>query len=344
MELKLFSKYSLLCETGKYFTYYHKGFLLVALTKSPNVIIYKKRIAPVFPSCSTFLSRLLRLNPRAAINLDEKTILFSSNGKIYKYDIELNEISVEHSFDKGMNNPLSFCKGPNCILYGEYIWNESKGPVSIFSRINGTWIKVYSFPNNSITHIHNILYNDIDNCYYILTGDADSESGIWKADLSFSLVEPIIVGSQQYRSCCACIIGDELFYATDTPIEDNYFYSVKSKNKSVKISKLPGSVIYGRVINNHFYFSTTVEPDSTISKWRYRFTRKLGSGIADRYSHIFVFSKEKGITEICKLEKDFMPMWLFQFGNVLFPSTTDEKIYLVPQSIKHKHGKTYIFE
>ena len=39
----------------------------------------------------------------------------------------------------------------------------------------------------------------------------------------------------------------------------------------------------------------------------------------------------------------WLPMWLFEFGNMKFPFSNEEKVYVCPQSLKAKYG-TYIIE
>lgn len=68
---------------------------------------------------------------------------------------------------------------------------------------------------------------------------------------------------------------------------------------------------------------------------------KLGSGVCDRYSHLYCFGMTGAMQEICKLKKGFLPLALFEFGNMRFPASNDNKIYICPQSLCAKYG-TYI--
>ena len=278
--------------------------------------------------------------------------MISFNGSLYRYEIDKNLFVAEHHYQSEVNNPLNFCviKENHIVLkvlYGEYFWNEKKGPVSIFCRENNKWTKVYTFPEKSITHIHNIIFDDIRNVYFILTGDLNEESGVWVADLNFERVKPLLLGQQRFRSCVAFPTRKGLLYATDTPLEKNYIYEVCiDSNMNVSeinsISELQGPCIYGTNYNNKFYFSTSVEPDSTLSKWNYRFTNKLGKGVLSRYSYIVEVDHNCDVKTICSLKKDGFPMWLFQFGNIHFPENEMFPLMFTSQALRGGHNKTYI--
>lgn len=345
---KVFCRGKVLCATEQYVLYYRKGNLCVAHTDAPDAVIQSHPLGTHF-SGIPLLERLTRSEPRCAVMLSEDVALISFSGAVLRYDISSNELITEHLYDKGMKNPLQFCirttaDGEKVVYYGEYIWNQEKGPVAIFKREKNVWEKVYNLPANSITHIHGIVYDPHRNCFYILTGDADSESGIWVADEAFSAVKPLLTGKQAYRSCVAFPTENGLLYATDTPLEQNSIYALAmNENGSTVLEEkymLPGSCIFGAAVGNSFYFSTTVEPDSTLPGWRYRLTSKLGAGILDRYSHVIKVDPDGSTNEIFKRKKDALPMWLFQFGNIQFPYNETDKLLINLQSLKNRHGIT----
>ncbi len=348
MNIKPYLKEQLLCKNKKYLFCYDKGFLILRKC-SDKKIVQKLRIHN--PIKSMFLvERLLRYELRTAVALSEQSFLYSDHGYIYRYSVIDNNIEIEHKFSQGMNNPLSFSPrydGNKLVdlLYGEYIWNKTKGPVSIYRRTDGKWNKVFSFPADTISHIHNIFFDKFKNRYIILTGDEDSESGIWEADINFEYVRPIIIGLQKYRACIAYPTKDAIYYATDTPLEQNYLFKLTESNGEKhlkKIYKMPGPCIFGKVSNDILYMATSVEGNPQLGSWRYRLSNKLGEGVKDKYTHIIAYSN-KNIIEIGKMKKDIFPMWLFQFGNAKFPISDDGKIYICPQSCVCDYN-TYVIE
>ena len=93
-------------------------------------------------------------------------------------------------------------------------------------------------------------------------------------------------------------------------------------------------------MNEEYIFATSVEPDSTLPTWRYRFTRKLGAGVKNRYSYILVVDKNGTIIREYKEKKDAWPIWLFQFGNFMFPYNTSDRLYATTQALQCGHGIT----
>lgn len=325
---------------------YKKGELIYR--SKTNGITQRFRIGS-FINRFSIVERVMRKEPRCAVKVGDSQFVISFDGMILKYIVDNNTCIIEHYFDKGMKNPLDFTAVDNNegieVYYGEYIWNDNNGPVAIYKRTLSGWDKVYEFPPNRVKHIHAIIDDKYRKGFIILTGDSDSESGIWFSDYEFKSVRPIAVGKQKYRACVAFPVENGIIYATDTPLEKNYIYYLKldNSNKMVDLIKqydMPGPCIYGTDYKGDFYFSTSVEPDSTLPTWRYRITHRLGKGVTDRFTHIIHRDKDGEYSEVMRIRKDICPMWLFQFGNILFPKNESNRLYAVIQATILGHGFT----
>ena len=347
MIINRFSEEKVLCITNENYLTYSQGYLKLYSTADKQML-QKCRLFTGVKSLNS-ISRLLRKEPRCATVVDSDTILISFDGKVLKYSISLNNYVIEHYYDKGMNNPLRFCTikdpltGDTVVYYGEYIWNVDKGPVAIYMRKAGTWKKVFEFPSSKVQHIHNIIFDEKNNHFYILTGDTDEESGIWISDIDFLDVRPLVKGSQRFRACVAFPTDCGLIYATDTPLEDNYIMELDITHNQVQtriIQTIPGPCIYGDNLQGLYFFATSVEPDSSLSSWRYKFTYKLGNGVKERKSHIIVLNKDHNIVLDCSEKKDMYPIWLFQFGNFMFPYNSTNNVLATTQALKIGHNKT----
>lgn len=347
-----------LCKNGKY-TLYSNGNKIYVYDKSEGSFRVIGEL-PLDSKLKPFKSirmvqRLLRLEPRCAIPADNDTMILSHRGHVYRVVPEKGQIIPEHGFRSDMNNLLSFCKirqidgFEDGILYGEYFGNNNREEVSIYHRNKvGEWHKVYSFKAGQIQHIHGLVPHKNWKSVLILTGDKDEESAIWEAKDNFKSVKRLVGGSQRYRSCVAFPCDDGLIFVTDTPLEENALYHLSKKNGEIMIKKIidiSGPSIYGCFgSDGRMVFSTTVEPDSSLKRLRYFFTRKLGAGVEDRYSHVYSGSLEEGFNEIMKGKKDWLPMSLFGFGTFQIPSVSDKGIILTGQSIKRYDGKTIIIK
>lgn len=284
------------------------------------------------------LERLLRLSPRCGVDIDGKKILVSLPGKIISVDIKSGELKPEHFYRHKMKHPLQFTKidgvqgFENSIVYGEYWNNKNREPVSIYRRkiINNSieWEKAYTFKRGQIKHIHSIVPARIHNCVYVLTGDLDQESGIWRFRNNFHTVDKVLVGEQLYRSCFLKALDNGLLYITDCPDKTNYinFYDFSS-NKVKRLEEIDGSCISATALSDgRIIFSTTVEPNEKTMRF-YLLNNKRGNGIKDWYSHVYIGSYENGIEEIFKAKKDILPMALFQFGGFSFLETKNNELY-----------------
>ena len=310
---------------------YSKGQLAVC----KNEKVYKKLSLPAplwkRAACKFRLfERVLHNDVRWAIELSTDEILFLYQGSVYRANLE-NE-RIEEDFTGFRGQPFSVIQVGNRIIFGDYGTNDRREEVKIYERIDGIWHVLYTFPAGTVRHVHNIIPNN--DFFYILTGDEDRESGIWKANSDFSMVRPVFVGKQQYR-CCLLLPTDEEsgWYATDAPSETNSLYHY-SGSVITELCKLPGTVIYGAQFEGGLIFSTTVEPEAHANNiFDYWFSRKPGAGILERNTKVFVL-KEGKLTEVAQFEHDGKPLRLFQYATVHFSNERDGVIYFTPVNVK----------
>ena len=298
------------------------------------------------------IARALRLEPRCGIFVNDNIALISFHGAIYRVDCNTHKIEVEHHYRPEMNNPLWFTKVEGVkgftdgIYYGEYFLNHEGLEVNIHRReSDGTWPVVYTYQSGSIYHIHAIVPCRERECVYILTGDKDQESGIFECKNDFKQVNPIVQGKQAYRACVALPTANGLLYTTDTPLEENYLYHLDFSTKEIKpIMAIAGPCIYGKMLSEtEMVFSTSVESDSRLPRWRYEFSQKLGPGVKDRYTHLYHVKVDgDNITakEIFKAKKDILPMGAGQMGTLMFP-TGDGQLLITAQSVRKYDNKTF---
>ena len=301
----------------------------------------------------SIVERLLRYEPRYAIRWSETEFLISCNGCLYKIDIALKKGERLFSYTKGTNNPLHFCvyirNGVKEIVFGDYGGHDENGCVGIYRYSTNGLLEIAAFQKEQIDHVHRVEYDRYRDCYWIFTGDTDSASGIWHMGYSEEKATPFLVGNQKYRACVAFVDSDRILFATDSPYEKNYICSLNIADKTVDmICSIPGPCIYGTAVKNNvddfiYCFSTSVEPDSSLPDFVYKFAYRLGAGVTDRYSYILAGNDKEGFHQIWKAKKDILPMWLFQFGNHRFPSQELRgRVYFCPQSCRKAKG-TFVY-
>lgn len=346
----------LLCSSERY-ELYCTGCVLTACFRNNE-----KRISlgalPV-PFCWAVLShvrlftRLLRLEPRCGLFLDEDRALICCRGGLYLVSLPESSIREEHRFRPGMSSPLALTliRGnsgfTDCVLYGDYVNDGADNEIRIFRRSlhAADWAPVFSFAAGRVKHIHSIHSCPWRESLIVFTGDKDRESGIWEIAKGFSGLRQIIGGSQQFRAVAGFVTQAGIVYATDAPNELNslFFCDYDGGNRR-KLSELAGPAIYGAELRGGRYvFSTSVEParEDGFLSW---FSNRRGHGIADTRSHVYLVEENLQVKEIFSGKKDWLPMRLFGYGTFQFPHGLQDGIAIVGQSLWDLDGRTILVE
>jgi len=322
------------CTGGLIVQHYNKVFLMDNELSMSKYLFKLPLGLPYIIACRLrILERLFRLEIRDGIVNDNKFV-FSLKGQMYCFDMSKQKLACVGKHRNGMRAPLKYTHIPGMsgfheqVCYGEYFSNDDREEVFIWaSNDMKTWKKVYRFPKNTIRHIHGIVPDIYNNCVYIMSGDYDNESAIWIAKNNFEHVEKMVGGAQKYRTCQMQALPKEIRYVTDSEYEENKLYSLKSKNKEIKLSELAsieGSVIYGDANEQYFVFSTTVEPDK--------------GGIKSKECHVYRCDARGKLEGLLCMQKDWLPMKLFQYGYVKIAINTDTA-YLTVCGLKKHDGK-----
>ena len=271
--------------------------------------------------------RLLRTEAKIAVPVSAEEIVVSYRGGVYRVNINSGEILRELSYRNGMNGPMRIAgiknvKGfSDCLAFGEYTLNpQRKNPSAIFTRdsCTGEWKKVFEFKPGTVRHIHGLTPDAENGCVYILTGDFKEEAGIWKATENFARVEPMLTGSQTYRSGYLFKTEQGYTYATDTALEQNYLYCIDVSDCSLKpYYEMDGSCVSSAETKDKVLFSSTVEADESVRGWRSWINMKRGAGIKSEYAKLVVVDKKTlAVKVIAEYKKDKLPFKLFQYGYV----------------------------
>lgn len=324
---------------------YHNGdiIILVGAEEILRISLFKD-VKDRFVSRIKLLARLLRLGARAAEPIDNTSIVFSMGSYLYELNIYTGELSKGYYCGDGIR-PLIFTNvnGINGfedgLYFGGYLGNMEMKPVSVYHRFGvDKWETVFTFPQGTINHVHNIVADPYRQCLWLFTGDFDEASAIWKVTDNFKKVERLVCNDQKYRGCVVFALPEGLLYATDAPYADDYIFLMNPDSCEVKeLLPIDGSCIYGCQWNDKYVFSSTVEGDGrNNTRWQFYFGRKRGAGIKDEYVHMYMGNLHEGFKEIYKEKKDCMPFYTFQFGVFKFPYgvNNSDTLYFQPVATK----------
>jgi hypothetical protein len=241
-------------------------------------------------------------------------------GAIATLCVGQDEFRVSHRLLRG-TRPLHITAVPGeRVFFGEYFDNPDRDEVHIYASSDGGlhWSVAHTFACKSIRHIHNIVYDRWDNCLWLFTGDYGSECRIVRTSLDFSTVEQVICGDQQARAVAAIVVEDGVYFASDTPLEQNYIHFLRRNGSLEKVTPLPSSSIQGCKNAAGFFFSTMVEPSEV-----------------NRAQTVSVFGSADGFSwgPLAEWRKDRWPSRFFQYGNAFFPDGENRTEFLAISTV-----------
>jgi hypothetical protein len=302
--------------------------LLRARIQSPSDSLLWQRVAQFWPpwhrrvtATNRLSARLFRDGFHALAVLPSGGLVAAVAGAIVTLGPAENEFRVTHGITRG-TRPLHITAVPSGTVYwGEYFDNAAREEVHIYASTDGgtTWSVAYTFPKRAIRHVHNIVYDQWEDCLWVLTGDYGDECRILRASCDFSRVETVLQGNQQARAVALVPTPDALYFSSDTPLESNYIYRLARQGTLSQLAAISSSSIYGCCVAQHIFFSTMVEPSE-----------------ANGDRHVRVYGSSQNLHDwqpLLAWEKDLWPMGLFQYGNAFLPDGNNTTPYLAVTTV-----------
>jgi hypothetical protein len=294
--------------------YASRGYTLLRATlNSQATTVEWDHIGPYRPaawrtitSSSRLASRLFRDGFHALAALTSGHLVAAVPHAIVTRAPGETEFHISHKVLRG-TRPLHLAVTPSDqIFWGEYFDNPRRDEVHIYGSTDrgAHWDVAYTFPKGTVRHVHNIVYDAWENCFWVLTGDNGSECRILRASCDFKTMDVVLSGSQQARSAALVPTGDALYFSSDTPLETNHVYRLDRRGNLAKAATLGSSSIYACAVGNAVFFSTMVEPSAINS---------------DRNVHLYGSLDGIQWQRVLERTKDRWPMSFFQYGNAFLP-------------------------
>ncbi len=157
------------------------------------------------------------------------------------------------------------------IYYGEYRANPERSPVHVWRSDDhaATFHPAWTFAD--VRHVHGVFADPFDPAaLWVTTGDDDSESAIWCTTDAFRTLEPMVRGGQQARAVDLIFTTDAVYFGSDTPREQNWWYRMDRRTGRVE-RQIPvgGSVFWARTTPDGWRVFSTVVEKSAVNKSRY---------------------------------------------------------------------------
>jgi len=264
------------------------------------------------------IQRLLRLGIHHIVKWDENTFSIMAFGKIYLYN-HLDDTLLSSPLCINGSRPLSLCMDDSGWLYfGEYWSNSERRPVYVHASLDGglSWETIWEY--NGIRHIHGVYFDPYSKSIWITTGDENDESAIWVTEDKFNTVVKVVGGNQRYRTVQLLFTEKYVYYGSDIPNGQNFLYRFDKKTCEVDVLQyVEGSVFWGCSVGKRLFFSTVVEPS-----------------LVNKNNRSNVWGSDDGETWklVISFKKDILPMKLFQYGQILFPTgeNSTEHLFFTP--------------
>ncbi len=277
-------------------------------------------------------SRLVRDGFHALVRLPTGELIAAVPGAIATLRPGEREFQVTHALERG-TRPLNIAVTPDGrVFWGEYFDNSGRDEVHIYgSEDRGvSWKIVYSFPKSSIRHVHNIVYDRWEDCLWVLTGDIGEECRVLRVSTDWNKVETLLSGNQQARAVAAVPREDGLYFASDTPLEQNYIYKLDRQGNLARLSEIHASVLCGCAVSDAIFFTTMIEP-STVNLDRT--VAIYGSADGDEWARLQSW------------KKDGWSDRFFQYGNAFVASgdNTTELLAVTSVAVKGNDLQTSLW-
>jgi hypothetical protein len=156
--------------------------------------IYRPSSSRSLTSSVRLTSRLRRDGFHALAVLRSGHVIGAVPHAIVTLEPGKKEFRTSHHVLRG-TRPLHFAVAPDDnVFWGEYFDNPQRDEVHIYASTDrgGHWDVAYTFAKGAIRHVHNIVYDEFENCFWVITRNKDSENRILTTSCDFRNVHGVL--------------------------------------------------------------------------------------------------------------------------------------------------------
>ncbi|MFW6040712.1 MAG: hypothetical protein ACOC85_02635 [Thermoplasmatota archaeon] len=275
-------------------------------------------------SKSRLASRLLRMGISIIKKFNRYYVIYSDHG-LY---VSNEDFSVLNQIEEVPNRSYqlldhNICATEKNIYFSEYFSNKNREDVEIWKSSDAAkWDKVYTFPKESIRHVHSIQKDPYENKLWICTGDRNKETMIAKTDYEFNNFKIIGKNKQEFRTLELIFESNSIYWGTDCPYEKNKIMRYKRESEEVKeISndEFKGPISNLKKVNKNKYLACTWDEGGP-----------EGGG---KKTQILTSKNLHDWTCLKSYDKDIYP-YLMGYGRVILPIGVGSEIIFYGQGLK----------
>jgi hypothetical protein len=282
---------------------------------------------------SSLAARLLRYDIYALRVLDDGARVAVARDGLYR--AEPGEKLMNRVFElRRGSRPLNLAADGQRLLFGEYGRGLESSEVYVYASEDGgkTWHVGYAFPPGDIRHVHNIIFDERENHFWILVGDFERQPGIGALSKDLKTIDWLTRGGQESRAVGAIVKPDCIVYGTDSDRERNFILRLDKKSgKKERLHEIEGSSLYAAAFGPVLAISTCVEPNPACPS---------------RECSIYASLDGDAWARVLPHNKDRFSVKYFQFGALILPfSRCDRpKGMFSGQSVVGAHNLTTVLD
>lgn len=251
-------------------------------------------------AASRLAARLLRMAPRAVVQLPSGALLWVAGKKLWRFSPGEYQPVSTFRFEAG-SGPLFLALSPDgTVVFGDYVATREKRPSAVRRSIDEgrSWQTVHEFSASRIRHVHGAFWDPFAGRICLTTGDADHEAGLWTLEGD----KPVLIagGRSLFRVVQPVFTDDAIVFGTDTPGENCGIYRMSRRDGRIEcLQPTRGPVFFGTRAGDRLAFTTVVEP-----------------GHPERSAALYTGDVDGHFQETLVLPKDRYNMRFFQYGQI----------------------------
>jgi len=222
------------------------------------------------------------------------------------------------------------------LYFGEYFMNPDRRAVRII-RIpaGGKELAIaYQFPPGLIRHVHGVHRDRFQpERIWVSVGDRNGECYLYWTDDEFCNLSQVGDGSQVWRAVGLMFTQDKLVWGTDSPHQQNHFVSLDRHSGKLEIGQaVRGTVWYSGVTSDGVYFAGT-----SVEK---------GPGVTTNQACVLISSDASRWKTCARFTKDWLPMPLFKWGTISFPTGcySSKVLWISGEALSGLDGKSLLLK
>ena len=194
------------------------------------------------------------------------------------------------------------------IFFGEYLANDERGEMRVYCYEPGreSLDVVYTFPPDTIKHIHGLYFEEHSGAIFCLTGDDDKECRILRSTDNCRSFETLGGGDETWRAVSVLFDKDSFYYGTDAEFRANHIYKVNRETlERTRLGEVSGTVFYSKKVGDDLFFASTAE-NAPSQK--------------ENVAALWHVDGNEELKQVVSFKKDGWHPTFFQFGMIHFPS------------------------